>query len=76
MGAKRNAYHVFVGKPEGRRPLGTLKHRWEFNIELDGREAGVVLTHPAQKGEKYRAVVNTVMNIRASESAGNSDSVV
>jgi hypothetical protein len=36
MGAKSNAYKVFVGNPEGKRPLGTPKHRWEFNIEMDG----------------------------------------
>jgi hypothetical protein len=64
MGAKRNAYQVFVGKPDGPRPLGTPTKPGEYNIHLLGG-GGVVLTHPAQKGEKYRAAVNTVMNIRA-----------
>jgi hypothetical protein len=38
MGAKRNAYMVFVGKPEGKRPLGRSRHRWEDNIKMDLRE--------------------------------------
>jgi hypothetical protein len=40
MGASRLAYRVLVGKPEGRRPLGRLKHRWEDNIKVDLREEG------------------------------------
>jgi hypothetical protein len=35
MGERRNAYSVLVGKPEGRRPLGRPRHRWEVNIEMD-----------------------------------------
>jgi hypothetical protein len=40
MGARRGAYRVLVGKPEGRRPLGRPRRRWEDNIEMDLREVG------------------------------------
>jgi hypothetical protein len=40
MGAKRNAYRILVGKPEGKRPLGRQRRRWEDNIEMDLREIG------------------------------------
>jgi hypothetical protein len=38
MGASRDAYRVLVGKPEGRRPLGRPRRRWEDNIKMDLRE--------------------------------------
>jgi hypothetical protein len=37
-GEKRGAYRVLVGKPEGRRPLGRSRHRWEDNIKMDNGE--------------------------------------
>jgi hypothetical protein len=40
MGKRRGAYKVLVGKPEGRRPLGRPRHRWEDNIEMGLREIG------------------------------------
>jgi hypothetical protein len=40
MGAKRNAYRILVRMPEGRRPLGRLRHRWVDNIKMDLREIG------------------------------------
>ena len=40
MEQSRNAYRVLVGKPEGKRPLGRLKLRWEDNIKMDLREMG------------------------------------
>jgi hypothetical protein len=40
MGERRGAYRVLVGKPEGRRPLGRPRHRWENNIKTDLREVG------------------------------------
>jgi hypothetical protein len=40
MGAKRNAYRVLVGKPEGKRPLGRPRRRWVDNIIMDLREIG------------------------------------
>jgi hypothetical protein len=38
--AKRNVYRILVGKPEGKRPLGTPTRRWVSNIEMDLREMG------------------------------------
>jgi hypothetical protein len=35
MEEKRNAYRIIVGKPEGKRPLGKHRHRWEDNIKMD-----------------------------------------
>jgi hypothetical protein len=40
MKATRNAYGVLVGKPEGRRPVGRPRCKWEDNIKLDSREIG------------------------------------
>ena len=40
MEQSRNAYRVLVGKPEGKRPLGRPRHRWEDNIKMDLREVG------------------------------------
>jgi hypothetical protein len=41
MEEERGVYRVLVGKPEGKRPLGRLRHRWEDNIKLDLREIGI-----------------------------------
>jgi hypothetical protein len=40
MKAKRNAYRILVGKPEGKRPLGRPRRRWMDNIQIDLREIG------------------------------------
>jgi hypothetical protein len=40
MGEKRGAYRILVGRPEGRRPLGTPRHRWEDNIKMGLQEVG------------------------------------
>jgi hypothetical protein len=40
MGERKVAYRVFVGKPEGRGPLGRPRHRWEDNIKMDLQEGG------------------------------------
>jgi hypothetical protein len=40
MWERRGAYRVLVGKPEGKRPLGRLRHRWENNIKTDLQEVG------------------------------------
>jgi hypothetical protein len=42
MGDGRGAYRILMGRPEGRRPLGRSKHRWEDNIEMDLEEVGWV----------------------------------
>jgi hypothetical protein len=40
MGEERNVYRVLMGKPEGKRPLGRPRHRWEDEIRMDLREIG------------------------------------
>jgi hypothetical protein len=40
IGAKRNVYRIFVGKPEEKRPVGRSRRRWEDNIKMDLREIG------------------------------------
>jgi hypothetical protein len=40
MGEERNVYKVFMGKPEGKRPLGRTRRRWEDGISIDLREIG------------------------------------
>jgi hypothetical protein len=67
MGKVRGAYKILVGRPEGRRSLGRPRRRWEDNIKLDHGEIvfGVVdWTHLAQDSDRWRALVNTVMNLR------------
>jgi hypothetical protein len=67
MGAMRNAYNSLAGKPEGKRPLGRPRRRWENNIRMDLREIGwkgVEWMHLAQGRDQWRALVNTVMNLR------------
>jgi hypothetical protein len=66
MGEMRGAYNILVGRPEARRPLGRPRRRWEDNIEIDLREIGfgvVDWIHLAQDRDRWRAVVNTVMNL-------------
>jgi hypothetical protein len=56
-----------VGKPEGKRPLGRPRRKWEENIRIDLREigwGGMDWTDVAQDRDQLRALVNTVMNLR------------
>jgi hypothetical protein len=65
----RVAYRVLVGRPEGKRPLGRPRHRWEDNIKMDLREIGfdgTNWTRLAQDRVRWRVFVNTVMNLRVS----------
>jgi hypothetical protein len=67
MGERRGAYRTLVGKPEGRRPLGRPRRRWEDNIKMDLREVGwegAEWIDLAQDRDKWRALVYTVMNLR------------
>jgi hypothetical protein len=64
---KRNAYRLLVGKPEGRRPLGRPRHRWLDNIRMDLVEVGwgdVDRIGLTQDRNRWRAVVNSVLNLR------------
>jgi hypothetical protein len=63
----RNAYRILVGKPEGERPLGRPRSRWVDNIKIDLREIGwnsVDWVDLAQDRDQWRALVNTVVNLR------------
>jgi hypothetical protein len=65
VGEVRGAYNILVGRPEGRRPLGRPRSRWEDNITMDLREIGfgdVDWIHWAQDRDRWQALVNTVMN--------------
>jgi hypothetical protein len=67
MGLKRNAYRILVRKPKGKRPLGRPRRRWVDNIKMDLRETGwdgVDWIDLAQDRNQWRALVNTVMNLR------------
>jgi hypothetical protein len=66
-GEKINAYRILVEKPEGKRPLGRPRRRWLDNIKMDVREIrwdGVDWIARAQDRDQWRALVNTVLNLR------------
>jgi hypothetical protein len=66
-GETGNAYRILAGKPEGKRPLGRPRHRWVDNIKMNlgeiGRD-GRDWMKLAQYRDQWRALVNTVMNLR------------
>jgi hypothetical protein len=67
MGQRRGAYRALVGKPERRRTLGRPRRRWEDNIKMDLREVGwegMDWINLAQDTDRWRALVNAVMNLR------------
>jgi hypothetical protein len=67
MGEERKVYKVLVGKPKGKRPLGRPRRRWENGIIMDLRETGLGgmdWIRLAQDRDRWRAVVNAVMNLR------------
>jgi hypothetical protein len=67
MGEERNVYKVLVGKPEGKRPLGRPRRRWEDGIRMDLREIGlgdVDWIRLSQDRDRWLAVVSAVMNLR------------
>jgi hypothetical protein len=66
MGEKRNVYRLLVGKPEGKRPLGRPRCRWIDNM-MDLLEIGLNVVDwigLAQDRYRWRALVNSVMNLR------------
>ena len=65
MGEGRGVHRVLVGKPEGRRPLGRPRLRWEDNIKMDLQEVGGGFgdwIELAQDRDRWRALVSMVMN--------------
>jgi hypothetical protein len=67
MGEERRVYKVLVGKPEGQRPLGRPRRRWEDGIRMDVREiglGGVDWIRLAQDRDRWRAFASAAMNLR------------
>jgi hypothetical protein len=67
MGEVRGAYNILVWRPEGRRQLGRPRRGWEDNIKTDLRKIGfedVGWIHWVQDRDRWRALVNTVINLR------------
>ena len=74
MGERRVVFRVLVGKPEGKRPLGRTRRRWEDNIKMDFQEVGcggIDWIELAQDRDRWQALVNAVMNLRVPLIAGN-----
>jgi hypothetical protein len=74
MGVRRGVYRISVWKPEGKRPLGRTKSRWEDNIKMDLQEVGcedIEWIEVAQDRDKWWALGNTVMKLRVSQNVGN-----
>jgi len=66
MGERKGVYRVMMGKPEGKRPLGRPWCRWEDNIKMDLQEVGcggMDWIELAQDRDRWRALVNEVMNL-------------
>jgi hypothetical protein len=67
MGEKRNVYRLLVGNPEGKRPLGRPRHSWINNIKMDLLEIRLNVVDwigLAQDRYRWRALVNSIMNLR------------
>ena len=67
MGEGKGVHRVLVGKPEGKRPLGRPRRRWEDNTKMDLQEVGGSYgdwMELAQNRDRWRALVGTVKNLR------------
>jgi hypothetical protein len=79
IGENRDAYRLFVGKAEGRRPLGRPRRAWVDNIRMDLLELGwgdVDWIGLAQDRDRWRALVNSVLNLRVPQHAEKLSSVL
>jgi hypothetical protein len=66
MGEERGVYRVSVRKPDGKRPLGRPRGKWEDNIKIDLKEVGCAghdWIELAQDRDRWRAIVNAIMNL-------------
>ena len=73
MGERRGVLRFLVGKPEGKRPLGRTRCRWEDNIKMDLQEVGGSCGYwmeLAQDRDRWRALVGTVRNLRVPKMRG------
>ena len=73
MGEGRGVHRFMVGKPEGKRPLGRPRRRWEDNNKMDLQEVGEGCgdwMELAQDRDRWRALVNTAMNLRVPNMRG------
>ena len=69
----RGVHRILVGRPEGKRPLGRPRRRWEDNIKKDFQEVGGGCEdwlQLAQDRDRWRALVSTVMNLRVPKMLG------
>jgi hypothetical protein len=74
MGEGRGVYRVLVGKPEGNRLLGRPRRKWEDNIKADLQKVGcrgMAWIELAKDRDRWRALVNAVINLRVPYNAGN-----
>jgi hypothetical protein len=70
MGAKRIAYRILVGKPDGKRPLRRPRLRWVDNIKIDLRQDGMAWISLAQDRDQGRVLVNMVLKLWVPQNAG------
>ena len=74
MGEEKEVYRLLLGKPEGRRPLGRPRRRWEDNIRMALQKVGCGYMDwigLAQDRGRWRTLVSAVMNLRVPGNAGN-----
>jgi hypothetical protein len=73
-GERRGAYRILVGRPEGSKPLGRPRRRWENNVKMylqDVGWGGMDWIELTQNRDRWRALVNAVMNLCVPQNVGN-----
>jgi hypothetical protein len=74
MGERRGSYRVLVGKPEGKRPLGSPRRKWQDNIKMDFQDrrcGGMDWIDLVRDRERWWSLVNVVKNFRVPQNAEN-----